>query len=137
VHEYALADAVITSALNAARKEGMSRILRIDVRVGELQAIQRELFEYALKEMLPQTEARLAETEIAVAIEPVRFLCRPCGREFGLAEAPRPEDEREAEAIHFIPELAHAYLRCPACRSPDFKVVQGRGVSIGSIEGET
>lgn len=137
MHEFALADAVITSALEVAQKEGMTRILRVDVRVGELQRIERELFEFALKEVLPLSEGRLTDTEIAVTVEPARFGCRPCGRSFDLAEASMPEAEREAEAIHFIPELAHAYLRCPDCRSPDFEVVQGRGVSIGAVEGET
>ena len=41
------------------------------------------------------------------------------------------------EAIHFIPELAHAFLECPSCQSPDFELLQGRGVSIGAIEGDT
>ena len=137
MHEYALADAVVTSALDAAEKEGMVRILRIAVRVGELQRIERELFEFALKEVLPRSEPRLADTEITVDLEPVRFRCRPCDHAFGPGDTPPPEGERESEAIHFIPELAHAYLRCPACNSPDFEVVQGRGVSISSIEGET
>ena len=38
--------------------------------------------------------------------------------------------------IHFVPELAHAYLRCPDCSSADFEVLGGRGVSIDAIEGE-
>lgn len=137
MHEYALADAVITTALTAAEKEGMRRILRIDVRVGELQRISRELFEFALKEVMPGAEPRLAETELTLEIEPARFRCRPCGRTFGLADTPGPQDKEESEAIHFIPELAHAYLRCPGCDSPDFELTAGRGVSIGAIEGET
>lgn len=136
MHEYALADAVVTAALDAAAKERMRRIHRIDVRVGELQRISRDLFEFALKEVLPAAESRLETTEIVVTIEPARFRCRPCGREFALADTPPPADKREAEAIHFIPELAHAYLRCPGCRSADFEVIEGRGVSIGAIEGE-
>jgi hydrogenase nickel incorporation protein HypA/HybF len=40
----------------------------------------------------------------------------------------------EREAVHFLPEAAHAYLRCPRCGSVDFDVAAGRGVSIVSIE---
>jgi hydrogenase nickel incorporation protein HypA/HybF len=137
MHELALADAVVTSALDTARKNGMRRIVRIDVRVGELQKIKRDVFEFALREVLPAHESMLASAAIDLAIEPASFRCRPCGREFDLAATGGPRDEEEQEAIHFIPELAHAYLRCPNCGSPDFEVTAGRGVTIQSIEGET
>jgi len=136
MHELALAEAVIATALREAEKEGMHALTRIDVRVGELQRISREGFEFALKEVLPRTEPRLAGTEILLEIEPAGFRCRPCGREFDLSEISGPAGRDQAEAIHFIPELAHAFLRCPACESPDFEVVRGRGVSIESLEGE-
>ena len=45
-------------------------------------------------------------------------------------------DDDAAEAIHFVPELAHAFMRCPDCGSPDFEVAAGRGVAISGIEGE-
>jgi len=137
MHEFALADAVITTALKTARDEGIDRIDRIDVRVGELQRISMESFEFALKEVLPKSEPRLAETRMTLAIEPARFRCRPCGRAFGLGDTAGPKSRQEEEAIHFIPELAHAYLRCPQCASPDFEVTAGRGISIQSIEGES
>jgi hydrogenase nickel incorporation protein HypA/HybF len=136
VHELALAEAVVTAALEAAEREGLHRIDRIDVRVGELQHIRRQTFEFALKEVMPVSEPLLAATEFRVGIEPARFRCRPCGHAFGLAETGGPQDEGEQEAIHFVPELAHAFLRCPHCGSPDFDLVEGRGVSIRSIEGE-
>ena len=40
----------------------------------------------------------------------------------------------EREAIHFIPALANAYMRCPGCDSPDFEVTAGRGVTIAQID---
>ena len=42
----------------------------------------------------------------------------------------------DLEAIHLLPETIHVYGRCPSCGSPDFEVVRGRGVSIGSVRGE-
>ncbi|MHC4954112.1 MAG: hydrogenase nickel incorporation protein HypA [Planctomycetota bacterium] len=135
MHEFALAEAVLTSALQAADKERLDRILAIRVRIGELQRIKKDTFEFALKEMLPAAEPRLAATEMTLEIEPARFSCRACDRSFGLAEAGEQGPD-EAEAIHFVPELAHAFLRCPACASADFEVAGGRGVSIDAIEGE-
>ena len=137
MHELALADAVITTALDAARREGIRHIVRIDVVVGELQRIKRDVFEFALREVLPAGEPLLASAKIELEIEPVRFRCRPCSHDFGSSDTEGPPDADEQEAIHFIPELAHAFVRCPSCRSPDFEVTQGRGVAIRSIEGDT
>ncbi|MHC4341112.1 MAG: hydrogenase nickel incorporation protein HypA [Planctomycetota bacterium] len=136
MHEFALAEAVITTSLDAAEKESLARITRIEVHVGELQSIRKETFEFALTEIMPKTEPRLAAAEITVTIIPARFTCRACSHDFDLKETGGPKDAEQKEAIHFVPELAHAFLRCPECESPDFEVIQGRGVSIDAIEGE-
>ncbi|MBI4881169.1 MAG: hydrogenase nickel incorporation protein HypA [Planctomycetes bacterium] len=136
MHEFALAEAVIRSALEFAEQGGIARITKLVVRIGELQTIAREVFDYALKEIMPASEPRLAGVQIVLETEPARFRCRPCAREFTLAETSGPKDTDESEAMHFIPELAHACLRCPRCQSPDFEMLAGRGVSIASIEGE-
>ena len=135
MHELALAEAVVAASLQAAAEQGMSRIERIDVRIGELQRISREVFEFALQEVMPAADARLAETEITLEVEAARFRCRPCGNAFSISDTGGPASEDEAEAIHFIPELAHSFLQCPACRSPDFEVTAGRGVSVERLEG--
>ena len=137
MHEMALAEAVITTALQTAEKEGLARIEKIAVRIGELQQIKKDTFEFCLKEIIPASEPRLESTVITLEIQPARFRCRPCGHTFTLAETSGPSlGHDESEAIHFIPELAHSFLRCPGCSSPDFEVEQGRGVSIDYIDGE-
>lgn len=136
MHELALADAVVRTALDAAGKANVSRITRMVVRIGELQSIKLDVFEFALKEILPANEPRLSAADIALEIEPARFRCRPCGHAFGLDDETAPKTPDEAEAIHFVPELAHGFLRCPSCRSPDFEVLEGRGVSIAELEGD-
>jgi hydrogenase nickel incorporation protein HypA/HybF len=135
MHEMALAEAVIATAVDAARGRKISRLTRLAVTVGELQNIDSSAFEFALKELGAAAEPALASAEITVEREPARFRCRPCGREFRLGGGTAPEGEAESEAIHFVPELAHAYLRCPDCRSPDFEVIEGRGVAIATLEG--
>lgn len=135
MHEFALAEGVVTTALKAAEEEGIKRISRIVVAIGELQQIEKELFFQALTEVMPETYPQLVETDIELRMEPALFRCRACQQEFAFADAESELDEEEAEAIHFIPELAHTYLRCPACSSPDFEVVKGRGVWIETVEG--
>jgi len=135
VHEWALAEGVIVTALEEAEKEGLREITRIDVSIGELQRISEETFRFAISEVLPARNPRLRSTEIRLQVEPAAFRCRACGREFPLAEAGGGLDANEGEAVHFVPELAHAWLRCPACKGPDFEVVRGRGVFITGVEG--
>ena len=136
MHELALAETGLNKAIDAAEKNNITRITRISVRIGQLQSIKSDVFEFALRQLVPRSEVRIASAEIAVEQEPARFRCRPCGHEFALTPSTGPSGEDESEAIHFIPELAHSFLQCPACNSPDFEVLQGRGVTIEAIEGE-
>lgn len=134
MHELALADSVVKAALKAAADAGMVRIERIVVRVGELQQIERDLFEFSLTNVIPAQDPRLSDTVFDVLEEKVRFKCRSCGHEYGRADVDvDAEDEREA--IHFIPELSHAFARCPQCGSPDFDITQGRGIILARVEG--
>jgi Zn finger protein HypA/HybF involved in hydrogenase expression len=136
MHELALADAVIATALEIAEREGLATLRRVDVGIGELQQIRRDVFEFALREVVPHGNPRVRGTVFAVEIEPARLGCIPCGREFGLGDTAGPANREEAEAIHFIPELARSFLRCPACASPDFEVRAGRGVRVLRLAGE-
>ena len=136
MHELALAEAVVAATLDVAEKEGLSRVTKLVVQIGELQTIEKEIFEFALGEVMPAAEPKLASMQITLETVPALFRCRPCEREFTIAESGGTKGEEESEAIHFVPELAHAYLRCPDCNSPDFEMIEGRGVTIASIEGE-
>jgi hydrogenase nickel incorporation protein HypA/HybF len=136
MHEFALADAVLRAALESAGREGLSRITRILVRVGELQQIKKDVFEYAMKEVRPVDDPRLEALEVLVEVEPASFRCRACEHEFTLAAAAGERGDDESEAIHFVPELAHAFMACPACQSPDFEFLRGREIEIVEIEGE-
>jgi len=136
VHELALAEAVVAAALETARRENIARLTRIVVGIGELQSIERETFEYALGQVLPAAEPRIAGAAFCLETEPARMRCRPCGHDFGLDATAGPASHDESEAIHFVPELAHAFLRCPRCGSPDFELTQGRGVTLRRLEGD-
>jgi len=136
MHEWALAEGVITTSLEAAEKEGLTTIDKIVVKIGELQRIDPEVFRTALDSVMPPADSRLRSTAIELETEPVVFECRPCRTRFGSDEATQGLSEDESEAIHFIPELAHSFLSCPRCKSPDFQVIGGRGVWIESVQGD-
>ncbi|MBK8014317.1 MAG: hydrogenase nickel incorporation protein HypA [Deltaproteobacteria bacterium] len=135
MHELALAEAVLSAAREVAEREGLERVTKVAVRLGALQRISVPTFEFCVNEVRPGAGSKLAEADVQVEIEPVELACRPCGRHFGIEQANALEGDR-AEAVHFIPELVHAFIACPDCASVDFEVVKGRGVLIASIEGE-
>lgn len=136
MHELALADAVVKAAVRAASERGIRRIDRIVVGVGELQQIDPELFRYSLTSVLATADPRVAGVVFDVRDVAVAFGCRACGAAFGRPELEAVGNDTALEAIHLLPELAHAYVRCPACASPDFEVTAGRGVMLERIEGE-
>ena len=135
MHELALADSVLKAALSAADDAGMDRIDRIVVKIGELQQIETELFEFSLTTVLPAMDARLAGVKFDLSEELVRFECRSCGTDYSREQAGIDSDGDQDEAIHFIPELSHAFARCPSCGSPDFEIRAGRGITLERIEG--
>lgn len=137
MHELALADSVVKAALRAADDAGMDRIERIVVKIGELQQIEKDLFEFSLVNVVPLQDARLKGVVFDVAEELVRFECRACGHEYGREDVDIDDEGDEGESIHFIPELSHAFARCPECRSPDFDIRQGRGITLERVEGST
>jgi hydrogenase nickel incorporation protein HypA/HybF len=101
--------------------------------LGELQQIDPELFESALQQLLRQKGELLRHAQIELEVEPASFRCRVCRREWGFDEARLAPEE--AEFVHFVPEVAHVYMRCPGCGSPDFEVIRGRDLWLASLRG--
>jgi hydrogenase nickel incorporation protein HypA/HybF len=130
MHEWALADAVIEATSAALAGRDPSCLRGVTVTVGELQAIDHEIFLFALGTILEERPFRTAVYKLET--EPASFLCRACEREWSLSET-RDLNDQTREAIHFLPEAAHAFIRCPNCGSPDYRVQKGRGVSIASL----
>lgn len=136
MHEMALAEGVLLTALEQARLQ-KAKIRRLRVCIGQLQSISLDVFRDCLVGVRDEDEPLLQGMEIELQLQTVEFACRACERSYGLKDLPDPPDDDELEAIHFVPELAHSYMCCPDCGSPDFEVTQGRGVWIDAIEVES
>jgi hydrogenase nickel incorporation protein HypA/HybF len=130
MHEWALAEAVITTASQIAEKEGLREVTQVKIRIGEMQGIERNIFDFALSQLKPN---KFKKTKFEVRTEKAELKCRACGHEWPFNK--NKLDKRTAEAIHFVPEVAHTYIRCPKCRSPDFEMTEGRGVWLETIRG--
>ncbi len=137
MHEWALAESVICTISDEIEKNKLNRISRVIVKIGELQQIDLDIFRFALDTVLALYEPTVEKGSIVLETELSTLKCNVCENEWAFEENIKNMPDDEAEAIHFIPEIAHTYMRCPACGSPDFKIKKGRGVWIESIEGET
>lgn len=130
MHEWALAEALISTASQIAEREGMREITEVKIKVGELQQVELDILDFALSQL---KTAKFAKTRFDIEIVRARLKCRVCGYQWLFSK--ECLDGKVAEAIHFVPEIAHTYIRCPKCGSPDFEVTQGRGVWLESIRG--
>jgi len=132
MHEWALAEAIITAASQVAEREGVKEIIEVKIKVGELQQVALDILEFALSQL---KTAKLKKATFDIETAKARLKCRVCGHQWFFSR--EKLDEKTAEAIHFVPEIAHTYIKCPKCRSPDFEIVEGRGVWLESIKGVT
>jgi hydrogenase nickel incorporation protein HypA/HybF len=136
MHEWALAESILTAALEAADKEKLKKINEIKISIGELQQIEHDIFEFALKQITEEHGEKLKDIKFSIETEKSTLKCKSCENEWAFDDMKNNLNEDESEAIHFIPEVAFVHSRCPKCGSPDFEINSGRGVSITSIKGE-
>jgi hydrogenase nickel incorporation protein HypA/HybF len=130
MHEWALAEAVITAASEAAEKEGLKEVMQVTIKIGELQQIEPEILKFALSEL---KAAKLKNSSFNIERVNAVLKCRACGDQWVFDR--EKLDAKTAEAIHFLPEVAHTFIKCPKCGSPDFEVLEGRGIWLESIKG--
>lgn len=131
MHEWALAEAVIKTATEIAQQEDLKLIKEVTIKIGELQQVERDIFRFALVQ-LKSTSFKEAKFRIITAKTTLK--CKVCGNMWQFSK--RKMDAETIEAIHFVPEVAHTFIKCPKCGSPDFEITKGRGIWLESIKGE-
>ena len=136
MHEWALAESILSATLEEAEKEKLKTIDEIKIGIGELQQIERDIFEFALEEIIKSKDNKLKNVKINIETEKSSLKCKSCEHTWKFSDMKKKLNEDESEAIHFIPEVAFVHTRCPKCGSPDFEITTGRGVSIISIKGK-
>jgi hydrogenase nickel incorporation protein HypA/HybF len=136
MHEWALAESVVTTAIQVAEKEDLKQITKIIIRLGELQQINDEIFRFAVKEIAEANKDWFEDVAIEIETERTELACQRCGHSWKFSDMKSKLNDDESEAIHFIPEVAFVHTRCPNCGSPDFKIKKGRGVTLARITGK-
>ncbi|MCX8185409.1 MAG: hydrogenase nickel incorporation protein HypA [Sulfolobales archaeon] len=130
MHEWAIAEAIAEAVSKYSESRGSRSVKRLIIGLGELQAIDREIFEFALSEIFKLY--RLEVLEYVLQSEEAEFKCRSCGFSWRLRDLELSDEDREA--IHFLPEAVYAYVKCPKCGSLDYYITKGRGLSILGVE---
>jgi len=130
MHEWALAEAVISTVSQIAEKEGLKEVAEVEIKVGELQQIELDILEFALSQL---KTLKLKNVKFHIKTVKAELKCRVCGQKWIFRK--EKIDEEIAEAIHFVPEIAHTYIKCPKCGSPDFEILKGRGIWLESVKG--
>jgi len=130
MHEWALAEAVISTVSQIVEKEGLKEVAEVEIKVGELQQIERDILEFALSQL---KTLKLKNVKFHIKTVKAELKCRVCGHKWIFRK--EKMNEEIAEAIHFVPEIAHTYIKCPKCGSPDFEILKGRGIWLESVRG--
>lgn len=130
MHEWALAEAVISTVSQIAEKEGLKEVAEVKIEVGELQQIELDILEFALSQL---KTPELKKAKFNIQTVKAELKCRVCGHKWIFDK--EKMNEETAEAIHFVPEIAHTYIKCSECGSPDFEIRKGRGIWLKSIKG--
>ncbi len=130
MHEWALAEAVIATAQQIAEKENLKEIKEVTIKVGELQQVEKDILLFALSQLKPP-KFQTARFRITKARSKLK--CRACGKTWLFNKLKL--DKETVEAIHFVPEVAHTYIKCQKCGSPDFEIIEGRGIWLQNVKG--
>jgi len=130
MHEWALAEAILASAKQIAEQEKLKQVTEVTIRISELQQVEPPILRFALTQMKTQT---FRNTKFRILKAKSTLKCRVCGTswQFNIKKL----DKTTSEAIHFVPEVAHTYIKCPNCGSPDFEIASGRGVWLENVKG--
>lgn len=122
---------MVATILTVAKEKDASKITEAKIKLGKLQQIEFDILSFALKELTKGT--LLEKADIKLEEEETKFKCRACGFEWNFSDSVKPDDNEKSEAMHFVPDLAHAFIRCPKCGSPDFEIIGGRGAWVEYI----
>lgn len=112
MHELSVTQSILNIALDAARGAGSSRIIAVDLLVGDLTSFVDDSIQFYFDILSKGTSAEGAR--LRIQREAARGVCHQCGHKFRVA----------------IPLLPG----CPACGSGDVRVTGGNELRVESIE---
>ncbi|MDO4437396.1 MAG: hydrogenase maturation nickel metallochaperone HypA [Coriobacteriaceae bacterium] len=112
MHEIGIVSGILTTVRDAAREAGASRVVSVCVRIGDMREVVPESLDFAW-DVLCEDDPMTCSAELVVEEVHPRSRCLVCGEEF----------------CH-----DRFHMRCPACRSADTRIEQGRELDLVSME---
>ena len=113
MHEIRIAEDLSAIVLEAAGKENLLKVIKVNISFGQLIQIVPDIFEFAFRESVRNSIAE--DAELNIEIVPVKMKCMKCGSDFQVIEN---------------------RFACSSCHSTDLEIIQGKELYIKSIEGE-
>jgi len=110
MHELSFATALVSQIENAAQQQGVTRVIGINVRVGALSGIVEDSLRFVFP--LAAQGTLLEGAALHLELVPLRVRCKAC-----LAES----------------EVEYPGM-CPCCQALGVEIIQGRDVTIESME---
>ncbi|MDD4003773.1 MAG: hydrogenase/urease maturation nickel metallochaperone HypA [Elusimicrobiaceae bacterium] len=135
MHEWALVDALLKCAGRYAQENGLKKVDEVVIVLGDLQNADEACCRDIYNELKADAGALMAASVPVFEREKAEFKCRACGSKIQYAGREKLPPS-ESEAIHFVPETAGIYIKCPRCGGPDLEITAGRGVHIRELRGE-
>ncbi len=111
MHEQSIVESLLALALENAERAKASKIVKINLVIGELSGAVDESMDFYFSFLRKDTIA--AEAVLDFKHVPARLRCRRCGKEF------------TAENLNF---------RCPDCQETQVDIVGGRELYLESLE---
>jgi hydrogenase nickel incorporation protein HypA/HybF len=111
MHEMTLTESIVEIAVDAATKQGASRVRRVFVDVGALSHVEPEALLFCFEAVSAGTIAEGAELDIARI--PGEGRCTDCGKAIPLSER---------------------FALCPECGSPRVRMTAGDDLRVREIE---
>lgn len=121
LHEFSLAQSIVETVLQAASQHGASAVEEVNLEVGEVALVNMEQLEWHIRMLTQATPAQGAR--IRWRTVPASILCLECGYQ-GLVG----HKELDPSSHFEIP-----MFQCPACESPNTKILSGRELRVVDI----
>lgn len=112
MHEMGLVQNIFDIVLKTAEQNGISKVLRINIRAGQLRAIVPQQLQFCF-EILSKESPIVEGAALVIETLPVKGRCKSCMHEFPVKD------------FSFV---------CPDCKHEDIEVLQGMELLVSNIE---